>query len=75
CLTSICIGTTQAVIKRTVLFGVETSSDNILAFANDSQLLVSEQKAFTETSTTRGNDDNVCLMHMLNCRIIDEQGK
>ncbi|CAF3417621.1 unnamed protein product [Rotaria socialis] len=75
CLTSICIGTTQAVIKRTVLFGVETSSDNILAFANDSQLLVSEQKAFTETSTTRGNDDNVCLMYMLNYRIIDEHGK
>ncbi|CAF0826870.1 unnamed protein product [Rotaria sp. Silwood1] len=75
CLTSICIGTNQAAIKRTVLFGNETSSDNILTYASDSQYPINDQKTFTESSTTRGNDDNVCLMQMLHYRIIDEQGK
>ncbi|CAF4034973.1 unnamed protein product [Rotaria sp. Silwood2] len=75
CLTSICIGTNHAVIKRTVLFGNETSSDNILSYASDSQYPINEQKTFTESSTARENDDNVCLMQMLHYQIIDEQGK
>ncbi|CAF1124495.1 unnamed protein product [Rotaria sordida] len=75
CLTSICIGTNQTIIKRTVLFGNETSSDNILIYASDNQHPINEQKTFTESSTSRGNDDNVCLMHMMHYRTIDEQGK
>ena len=75
CLTSVCISTTQAVIKRTALFGTETSSDNILAYASDTYSTVTEQKTITDNSTSRGNDDNVCLMQMLNYRSIDEHGK
>jgi hypothetical protein len=71
CLTSICISTEQALIKRTVLFGTETSSDNILAYASD----INEQKTVTENSTIGGNDDSVCLMHMLKYRATDEYGK
>lgn len=74
CLTSICISSDQALIKRTILFGTETSSDNILAYANDTYSL-NEQKTITESSTTRGNEENVCLMHMLKYRAIDEKGK
>jgi hypothetical protein len=75
CLASICISTDQALIKRTVLFGVETSSDNILAYASDINYIPSDQNTITESSTTHGNEDNVCLMHMLKYRAIDEQGK
>jgi hypothetical protein len=75
CLTAICISTNQAVIKRTALFGSETSSDNILAYAADSHFYINEQKTHTENSTSRETDDNVCLMQMLNYRTIDEQGK
>jgi hypothetical protein len=75
CLTSICISTNQAVIKRTALFGNETSSDNILAYASDTDFSITEQKTITDNSTSRGNDDNVCLMQMLNYRSIDAHGK
>jgi hypothetical protein len=75
CLASICISTDQAVIKRTVLFGSETSSENILAHASDTNYSLSDQKTTTESSITRGNDDNVCLMQMLKYRAIDERGK
>ncbi len=75
CLTSICISTDQALIKRTVLFGSETSSDNILAYARDTNYSLVEQRTISETSTTYGIDDNVCLMHMLKYQAIDEKGK
>jgi hypothetical protein len=75
CLTTICISTDQAVIKRTVLFGSETSSDNIIAYASDINYIPNEQATITESSTTRGNEDSVCLMHMLKYRAIDEHGK
>lgn len=75
CLTTICISTDQALIKRTVLFGTETSSDNIIAYARDTNYTPNEQTIITESSTTRGNEDNVCLIHMLKYRMIDEQGK
>ncbi len=76
CFTSICIGTHQAIIKRTVLFGNETSSDNILAYARDTHLSIHEQKSVSGSSSiSNENDENVCLMQMLNYRAIDEQGK
>jgi len=75
CLTSICISTDQAVIKRTILFGSETSSDNILAYVTDTNYSLNEQKTITDNSTSRANDDYVCLMQMLKYRAIDEQGK
>lgn len=75
CLTSICIGTNQAYIKRTVLFGTETSSDNILAYVRDLQLPMGEHKTITDSSTAHTYDDNVCLMQMLNYRASNEQGK
>lgn len=75
CLTSICISSDQALIKRTVLFGTETSSDNILAYASDTIYSLNEQKTITDTSSTRSSDENVCLMHVLKYRTIDEQGK
>ncbi|CAF1138909.1 unnamed protein product [Adineta ricciae] len=62
CLTSIGIGSDQAVIKRTILFGNETSSDTILAYARN-----------TDEQSMRSNhtNDNVCLMHMFSYRATD----
>ncbi|UJR10441.1 hypothetical protein I4U23_014645 [Adineta vaga] len=59
CLTSIGIGSDQAIIKRTILFGHETSSDSILAYARN-----------TNEQNIRSND-NVCLMQMLSYHTID----
>lgn len=62
-------------IKRTVLFGTETSSENILAYATDTAFSLKEQNTITDSSTTRGNDDNVCLMQMLKYRSTEGKGK
>jgi hypothetical protein len=79
CLTSIGIGTDQAVIKRTVLFGMETSSEKILAYARDPHMSDNEQQSIqTNTSSQRSCESYVCLMNMVHCRTMNkhvEQGK
>ena len=75
CLTSICISTEQAVIKRTVLFGTETSSENILAFATDSHVhRVAPKTAKTESTATNIQEDLVCLMQMVHYRAPRQPG-
>jgi len=75
CLTSICISTEQPLIKRTVLFGSEISSENIMVYASNMSYTFNEQKTITDSSTTHGNEDNVCLMQMIKYRSLDEKGK
>ena len=65
---TICISADQALIKRTCLFGSETSSDNILGYAQDALPSKPERKSGTETSTTRSQENHVCLMQMLHYR-------
>ncbi|CAF1333580.1 unnamed protein product, partial [Adineta steineri] len=48
CLTSICIGTEQALIKRKILFGNETSSDNILAYARNINTFTTEPNTVSQ---------------------------
>ncbi|CAF0833402.1 unnamed protein product [Adineta steineri] len=68
CLTSICIGTEQALIKRKILFGNETSSDNILAYARNINTFTTEPN----TASQSKNNEHVCLMQMLTYQTKDE---
>lgn len=68
CLTSICIGAEQTIIKRTALFGSEVSSDNILSYARTGSLEEPERQITAETSTTRRGDDLVSLMQIVHFR-------
>ncbi|CAF4286700.1 unnamed protein product, partial [Adineta steineri] len=68
CLTSICIGTEQALIKRKILFGNETSSDNILAYARNINTFTTEPNTVSQSK----NNEHVCLMQMLTYQTKDE---
>ncbi|CAF1128122.1 unnamed protein product [Adineta steineri] len=54
CLTSICIGTEQALIKRKILFGNETSSDNILAYARNINTFTTEPNTVSQNTIETG---------------------
>lgn len=69
CLTSICINAEQTAIKRMALFGSETSSDNIIAYAKDVSTYEAERKTNNETSTSRIQDELVCLMQVVQYRM------